>query len=134
MKKKLAISVFAVVLLSTIAMFWLRVRSLEKTLESLNKRLQNNPTVVTVGEAKSNDSSEHKPVFKLIESAKHTEQNSNVGVPWDVERAIMGGARESEIMRGESIRVEMSPAAPTIESPAQPRMNLDFLNRDTGSN
>ena len=74
----------------------LRVRSLETTVNALNQRLQSNPTVVTVGKTQTNKDSAQQPVFKLIESAKHNEHTTNIGVPWNVERAMMSGTHEND--------------------------------------
>jgi hypothetical protein len=83
-----------VALIAVIGALWLRVRSLEATVNALNQRSA--PAVVMpIGEAKSNGA-EHKPVFKLIDSATENQHKSNVGVPWDVERALMGDSQKTE--------------------------------------
>ncbi len=138
MKKQITVSICGIALVVVTTMLWLRVRSLETTVNTLNQRLQSNPTVVTVGQTKTNKDSAQQPVFKLIESAKHNEYTTNIGVPWDVERAMMSGAHENDTtrdtMQGEPIQIEVSPTTPTNDSTSPPKMNLDFLDRDTGPN
>ena len=133
MKKQLAISIFAVVLVSTIAMLWLRVRSLEATVQALRQQLETNPRILNVSEATSNESGKSKPIFKLIETTKHNEHSSNVGVPWDIERVMIGDANKNEQMRRNAPKIEtMSPEADFNEPKPQPGI-IDLLNRRTDS-
>ena len=78
-----------VALITVIGVLWLRVRSLEATVNALNSNGQRAAVVMPIGETKSNRA-EQKPVFKLIDSATDNQHESNVGVPWDVERAMIG--------------------------------------------
>jgi hypothetical protein len=48
--------------------------------------------VVWQNEQKPNNEAEKKHVFKLIDSPPVDSGKSKVGVPWNVERAMMGGA------------------------------------------
>lgn len=133
MKKQAIIALVGIVMIVAIGMLWLRVRSLEATVDALNQRLQTNRNVVTVGEAKSDENAEGKPIFKLIESAKHNDKTTNVGVPWDVERAMMGEANTGEASRFDPSRIVAPPESTVIEPMSPPKMNLDFLEREPGS-
>lgn len=71
MKKELFAAAFCGVLLLMLGFLWWRVRELEKTADT-------------------------KQVFKLIDASEAVDPGkSKVGVPWSVERAMMGGADHS---------------------------------------
>jgi hypothetical protein len=111
MKSQAIIAIcFTVLTLATIAL-WLRVRSLE---------------------VQSKENAKGNSVFKLIENTGNNGHTTNIGVPWDVERAMMGdAAQRNELFRPEPIKNEVSPTTP-LDSP--PRINLDNLNRESDSN
>jgi hypothetical protein len=92
MKKQLFTVAFCSVLLFLVGLMWWRVRELEKTVESLRQQHSSNSTVAWQNEQQSSNNTEKKQVFKLIDSPPVDPGRSKVGVPWDVERAMMGGA------------------------------------------
>jgi hypothetical protein len=96
MKKRWFVTAFGVGLLFLVGLLWWRVRELERIVDSLKKQQASNSTVVWQNEQQSNKNAEKKQVFKLIDSPHVDPGRSKVGVPWDVERAMMGGADHSE--------------------------------------
>jgi hypothetical protein len=95
MKKQLFTAAFYGVLLFLVGLLWWRVRELEKIVASLRIQPVANSTVNWHNEEQSNKSTEKKQVFKLIDSPPVDTGRSKVGVPWDVERAMIGGADHS---------------------------------------
>lgn len=55
---------------------------------------------------------------------------SQFGVPWDVERAMMGGAHENDnyLPHDQTIHIEAAPNS--IEFDSRPKMNLENLNME----
>ncbi len=100
MKKQLFAAAFCGVLLFMNGLLWWRVRELDKIVDSLRQQRASNSTVVLASEQHSNDDKEKKQVFKLIDSPPVDPNRSNIGVPWDVERAMMGGSK-GELRRDE---------------------------------
>jgi len=105
MKKQLFAVASCGALLLLVGLLWWRVRELERIVDSLKKQQASNSTVVWHNEQQSNKSTEKKQVFKLIDSPPVDTGRSKVGVPWDVERAMIGGADHR--------------MAPTSEGPSQ---------------
>jgi hypothetical protein len=97
MKKQLVVATFCGVLLFMVGLLWWRVRELEKTVNSLRIQPAANSTVVWQNEQQPKDNSEKKQVFKLIDSPPVDAGKSKVGVPWDVERAMMGGSDQQAV-------------------------------------
>lgn len=91
MNKQSLTALAGVIMLVAIVALWIRVRSLEHTVQALNKRLDANSqvAVIPIGQPQPATKRNNEPVFKLIEGAKHDERTSNVGVPWEVERAMI---------------------------------------------
>lgn len=85
-----------VVMLVAIVALWIRVQSLDQTIQALNKRLATVPpvAVVPIAQPQSANKANKEPVFRLIEGAKHNELTSNVGVSWEVERAMIPVAND----------------------------------------
>jgi hypothetical protein len=76
-------------LLVLVGVLWWRVRELEKTVNSLRIQPVLNSSVVWQNEQKSKDKTENNNVFKLLDSTPVDQGKSKVGVPWDVERAMI---------------------------------------------
>ena len=91
MNKQSLTALAAVVMLVAIVALCLRVQSLEQAIQTLNKRLDAGSQVVVspIAQPQSENKADREPVFKLSEGAKHNERTSNVGVPWEGERAII---------------------------------------------
>lgn len=90
MNKQSLTALAGVVMFVAIVALWLRVQSLEQAINALNKRMAAGPpvTVIPIAQPQTENKAREKPVFKLIEGASHNERTSNVGVPWEVERAM----------------------------------------------
>ncbi len=95
MKKQWFAVAFCSVLLVLVGLLWWRVRELEKTVNSLRIQPVANSTVVWQNEEHSKNDAEKKHVFKLIDSAPVDPGKSKVGVPWNVERAMMNDADQN---------------------------------------
>jgi hypothetical protein len=91
MRKQPLIVIFGIILAVMVALLWWRVRKLEQTVNTL-RVLPAASTVVGLPQRDPEDNAEKKQVFKLIDSPPVDPGKSKVGVPWDVERAMMGGA------------------------------------------
>jgi hypothetical protein len=95
MRKQLFTVAFCGVLLFLVGLLWWRVQELEKVVDSLKEQRASNSTVVWQNDKLKTDTGK-KSVFKLIDSTPATDpQKSKVGVPWDVERAMVGRADRS---------------------------------------
>jgi hypothetical protein len=120
-KQSLAIG-FGTGLLIAIVLLWLRVRELEKTVHALSQRPSAAPSVVSLSKPEPENETEKQQVFKLIDAARKTDSGkSKVGIPWDVERAMMGGARNGHTpeQQGEwHSEVQVPPSLDSV--PAQP--------------
>src|SRR4051812_15169487 len=105
MKKQWPATVFCIGLILLVGLLWLRVRELENAVAGLENQLQTKFGVVSVrlNEADQEHQADKQQVFKLIGSPDVDPEKSKVGVPWDVERAMMGGADHSSFgpSRGE---------------------------------
>lgn len=85
MNKQSLTALAGAVMFVAIVALWVRVHSLEQAIQTLNKRPQ--AAIVPIAQPQPGNHADKEPVFKLIEGAKHNERTSNVGVPWEVERA-----------------------------------------------
>jgi hypothetical protein len=85
---------------------------LEDSVESLTRQLHSKTGEATVEAIKTGKSrTQDKQYFHLIDSPPNEGSRTKVGVPWDVERAMMGDANkgaEREIRRYE-IPIDRSP-------------------------
>ena len=101
MKKQLPVTTLIVALVVVIGLLWLRIRSLENTVAGLEKQFLTRFGVVSVQLPESNQKqqADKQRVFKLIESKKPNSGTSNVGVRWDVERAMMPNGNPSAVPR-----------------------------------
>jgi hypothetical protein len=123
MKKQWLATVFGIGSILLVGLLWLRVRELEKTVSGLEKQLQTKFGVVSVrlNEADQEHQADKQQVFKLIGSPDVDPEKSKVGVPWDVERAMMGGTDHSAFRpsQGEwQWKVESTPDVKVV--PVQP--------------
>jgi len=100
-KNQLFAAAFCGVLLFMVGLLWWRVRELEKIVNSLRFQPVANSTVGWQNEEQSKNDSPKKQVFKLIDSPEPADPDkTKVGVPWNVERAMMGeGGRNSGLPR-----------------------------------
>jgi hypothetical protein len=101
MKKQLAVTTLIVALVVVIGVLWLRVRSLENTVAGLEKQFLAKFGVVSVQlpEPDQKQQTDKQQVFRLIESKKPDAGTSNVGVPWNVERAMIPNGNPSAVPR-----------------------------------
>jgi hypothetical protein len=126
---------------AVIVAMWFQIRNLEKQV-SLLTRTSARPQVYPVGQQSPKVvPTPQQSVFKLAGSqgtTGPTQQTTPIGVPWDVERAMMGGAHGNDAtratMQDKTIQSDVSPTTLSNDSTSPPKMNLDFLDRDTGPN
>jgi len=123
MKKQLFAAAFCGVLLFVVGLLWWRVRELEKIVNSLRYQPVANSTVVWQKEQQSKNDSPKKQVFKLIDSPETVDPGkTKVGVPWNVERAMMGNRNRQAAPIEEwksSGEVQASPGIkPAFDQPA----------------
>jgi hypothetical protein len=122
MKKQLFAAAFFGLLLFLIGLLWWRVRELERTVNSLRIQPASNSTVGWQNEQKPNNDAEKKQVFKLIDSPPIDPGKSKVGVPWGVERAMMGDAERNAPLQEGEWRWEVNVAPPDLGFvPDQPK-------------
>ena len=96
MKKQLFAAAFCGVLLFIVGLLWLRIRELERTVNSLRIQPAANSTIVWQNEQRSKNDAPKKQVFKLIDSPEPVDPgSSNIGVPWNVERAMMRDGQQN---------------------------------------
>ncbi|MFO0788725.1 MAG: hypothetical protein U0805_04655 [Pirellulales bacterium] len=112
MKKHLPLTLATVVLLAVIGALWSRIRTLEAEVNSLRKQVTTDATIMPLRNTevnRANEPANSVSPFKLLTPARqndHTDRATNVGVLWEVERAMIGGAHENGVPRQEDIRVE----------------------------
>src|SRR5215212_5044091 len=95
MKNQLFVAAFCGVLLFIVGLLWWRVRELEKIVNSLRYQPVANSAVVWQNEQQPKNDASKKQVFKLIDSSETVDPGkTKVGVPWSVERAMMGDANQ----------------------------------------
>lgn len=96
MKKQWAIAAVGFCLLVAVALLWLRVRELERSVDVLTRQVQSKPGVIAVraNEPEQPDDNGEKKIFKLIDSAPSNDEASEIGVPWSVEHGMMIDAAE----------------------------------------
>jgi hypothetical protein len=135
MKKPSLATLVGVVMFVAIGLLWWRVRQLESTVSTLNQRLASKPSVISVRQSEPLPSIDKRKIFKLIDSATSEEGRSPIGVPWSVERAMIGGAHEtpSTIRQEQSTRIEASPTTP-IKIESQLELNFESIKPDSGTN
>jgi hypothetical protein len=111
MKRQLFVVAFCGVLLFMVGLLWWRVRELERTVNSLRIQPVTNSTVLWQKEQQPKSDAPKKQVFKLIDSPEPVHPDkSEVGVPWNVERAMMGdGQRNATPMRQGEMHWEAQP-------------------------
>jgi hypothetical protein len=122
MKKQLFAAAFCCVLLFMVGLLWWRVRELEKTVNSLRIQPAANSTVVWQNRPQSKNNSPKKQVFKLIDSPEPVDPgSSNIGVPWTVERAMIGGDDQNAALKRDEEWHLTVPATPDTKLvPDQP--------------
>lgn len=112
MKKHLPLTLVALLLVGTIGTLWSRIHSLEGQVQTLTEQLHSEGAMIQVGRvnpAPPAESQQPETPFKLLKPARqndHTDRAANIGVPWEVERAMIGGAHENVLPRNEDIKVE----------------------------
>jgi hypothetical protein len=91
MKKQWIPSVAAVCLFVAVGVLWLRVRELERSVESLKTQSPSAPQVISIGtqESQQPTNSERQNVFRLIDAAKQDNGTTDVGVPWSIEEGML---------------------------------------------
>ncbi|MCI0334462.1 MAG: hypothetical protein L0228_14685 [Planctomycetes bacterium] len=111
-----------VAMMVAIALLWLRVRELETSVDSLTRQLQSRPGAFVNGPANfvPQQTEEKKKVFQLIDGAHPDNGETEVGVPWSVERGMMIDAAEHSTPRPEAPRFEFNSESPIMidESPS----------------
>jgi hypothetical protein len=85
MKIKVGFACILIGLVCTISALWLQVRALRASVEQLQHGTLMAPRIqpIVIHTPEFDDATQKRNPFKLIEA-------SNVGVPWSVERAMMG--------------------------------------------
>jgi len=93
MKKVLAIGAVSLALATTV--LWLRIRELEKSVDTLTRQLQAQPKAIPAvsSQPAPQPAEEKQRNFKLIESPS-TNGETEIGVPWSVERGTIIDAAE----------------------------------------
>jgi hypothetical protein len=127
MKERPFLAVVLVVLILAVGVLWMRVESLKTKVQALQGQV---PTVISVGEGRQNGPANgNKQYFRLIESAQPDPHQSDVGVPWDVERAMMGDGAGG---------LRSRPEPPVYQAPEsihiQPNLNFDVVPKEPGTN
>ncbi|HEX3601254.1 MAG TPA: hypothetical protein VHU84_13975 [Lacipirellulaceae bacterium] len=133
--RKSFIRIFVLGLAGAVFVSWVRIRNLEKNVDGLYQIIRTMPGVITVGDAHSSEGVlPRKSVFKLID-AKPPEPSakSSIGVSWDVERAMLGGAHEGELSRKINDPPEYAPA-PLLPPPTNSAVPLELNNQQSDSN
>jgi hypothetical protein len=124
MKKQLFVAAFCGVLLFMVGLLWWRVLELEKIVDSLRQQRASNSTVVWQNEQHLKKDTEKKNVFKLIDSPPVDPDKSNIGVPWSVERAMMGGAERHDELKPTEQWQTIEPVTPDAKFvPDRPESN-----------
>jgi hypothetical protein len=106
------------VLAAVIVSMWFQIHNLEKQVNFLT-RTSARPQVIPVGQQTPNEVLEsHTSVFKLIGSHANapTEPATPIGVPWNVERAMIGSASEGILPRQKPITPDAQLNAPPAET------------------
>lgn len=120
MKKQLPLALVAVLFVVTLGLLWSRIHTLENEVKSLREQVKSDAVIMPLRNAEAihahqaevNDTQKEEGVtrpFKLLTPARqndHTDRATNVGVPWEVERAMIGGAHENAVPRNEEIQLE----------------------------
>jgi hypothetical protein len=90
-KRSIVFSIVGAGMLLAIVGLWLRVRALESTVGDLTSRLQALPRLLPVmaPEPRPAEPPGNQQIFKLIDSDSANDGKSRVGVPWNVERAMI---------------------------------------------
>jgi hypothetical protein len=91
MKRRVSIATIAICVSLAMATLWWRVRQLEHQVDSLAQQIQSAPRVLYLpsrGPA-TTQSPDKQKIFKLIDAAEARGGASSIGVPWNVERAMM---------------------------------------------
>jgi hypothetical protein len=127
MKKQFVVVTVGVVMLVVMALQWWRAQELQRTVDVLQKKLQAKSETISARQADSKQETDKQRVFKLIDSPQRSDNTTEVGVPWDVERAMMGGARENRAgqLRDGPATIEVSPTIPPSNEPWRMELNLD---------
>jgi hypothetical protein len=138
MKSRLAFVVFFAVMIAAVAALWWRMQQLESKVAGMEKQLQTHSGMVSLRMNQSNGKQpegKHQ-IFRLIDSvpAQRNVRSTDVGVPWDVERAMMGDAMKNDPARFTPSRIEAPPEGQIIDPSGPPRMDLDFIPKEPGPN
>ena len=88
MRKQWFAVAFCGFLMLVVGLLWSRVRELERVVEVLKSQRVSMATVGWQNETPPGDSEKKKRIFKLIDTPPVVTKESNVGVPWDVERGM----------------------------------------------
>jgi hypothetical protein len=91
MNKRSITVILGIAVMLLTAMLWWRVRTLEKSVDSLTRQLQSKPGAFPVGITYPSlpQNEDRKSIFKLIDSAPVDDSKTKVGVPWNVERGML---------------------------------------------
>jgi hypothetical protein len=109
MKRRVSIATIGICATLAMATLWWRVQRLERQVDSLTQQLQSSPRALYLPSRApaTTQSPDKQKIFKLIDAADARSGTSHIGVPWNVERAMMIDAIE----RGtEAPRVIESPS------------------------
>jgi hypothetical protein len=115
MRKQAVIAAVGIGLLVAVGLLYWRVRVLEQTVQTLNPRLSSHGTVVSLQQPAPPNSEPKQQVFKLIDTAPTTSTpgTTKIGVPWSVERAMIGGANEGVAPIRDETTWQTTPVEPT---------------------
>jgi hypothetical protein len=121
MSQRFVLSAVCIGLAITTFLLWMRVQALSDKVDSLTQQLKSQPkaVVLPVEQARSSEKDpERQGVFRLIET-KTENGTTEVGVPWSVERAMIGEAQQNNLRsaplhESEPVIIELKPTAPEI--------------------
>lgn len=122
--KKSIVLIFATVAFAAIAMLWWRVRRLENSVESLTRQLKSRPGTSILEAAKTSRSQTEtgKQYFHLIDSPPADGSRTKVGVPWQVERAMMGDANKARDREIPEYEIQIESSSPLLEELNSPQL------------
>jgi hypothetical protein len=128
MNQRFILSAVYIGLAITTFLLWMRVQALSDKVDSLTQQLKSQPKAIVfpVEQARRPDKdAQEQGVFRLIET-KTENGTTEVGVPWSVERAMIGegrqrSLRDAPLHESESPVIESKPSASEIRGSMPPR-------------
>lgn len=93
-RKSIAVCIAGAGMLLAIVALWWRVHELGRSVDALTHQFETKPQIISAiaEEPVPTDRGDRPNYFKLIEVTAGDDGTSEIGVPWSVERAMMGDA------------------------------------------